>query len=137
MTDENVGPIAWKVAEGVVVDSNKQRSVHSRVDVLWYYLFQIKIAGTSLSGFKLLTIIALIVLVISHSNANQERLFSIARKNKTNSRSSLKLDGTLSSILSMKTRYPEVIIPCCRWKPDAALLKKSRSAARACNDNHK
>ena len=28
LTDDDIGPIAWKHAEVVVVDSNKQRSVH-------------------------------------------------------------------------------------------------------------
>ena len=37
-----------------------------------FYLSQIKISGTSLNRFKLLTGIVLIVLVIPHSNANQE-----------------------------------------------------------------
>ena len=91
-------------------------------------------AGASLSHFKLLRRIASIVLVIPRSNADQESLVSIVHKNK-NSRSSLKLDRTLSSILSMKTHYPEATIPCCRWKP--ALLEKSQSAARANNGNHK
>ena len=137
LTDHNIGPITCKDAEVVVVDSNKQRSVHFRVDVLSYYLSQIKIAGTSLSRFKLLPRIASIVLVIPHSNADQERLFSIVHKNKRYSGSSLKLDGTLSSIPSMKTHYPEATIPCYRWKPDAALLEKSRSAARAYNYSNK
>ena len=136
MTDDDIGPIAWKDAEVVVVDINKQRSVHFCVDVLWYYLSKTKTAATSLSRFKLLPRIASIILVIPHSNADQERLFSIVRKNKTD-RSSLKLGGTLSSILLMKTHYPEATIFCYRWKPDAALREKSRSATRAYNDNHK
>ena len=131
-----IGPIAWKDPEVVVVDNNKQRCVHFRVDALWYFWSQIKITGTSLSRFKLLPRIASIVLVIPHSNADHERLFSIVRKSKIDSRSSLKLDGTLSSILSMKTHYLEATIPCYRWKPDAALLEKLQSTARAYNDNH-
>ena len=102
------------LTEVIIVDSNKQRSVYFRVDVLWYYLSQIKIAGTSLCHCKLLPRIASIVLVIPHRNADQERLFSNVRKNKADSRSSLKLDETLSSIHLMKTHYPEVTIPCYR-----------------------
>ena len=102
------------LTEVVIVDSNKQRSVHFRVDVWWYYLSQIKIVGISLSHCKLLPRIASIVLVIPHRNADQERLFSNVRKNKVDSRSSLKLDETLSSIHLMKTHYPEVTIPCYR-----------------------
>ena len=37
----------------------------------------------------------------------------------------------------MKAHYPEATIPCYRRKPDAALLEKSQSAARAYNDNQK
>ena len=70
--------------------------------------------------------IAVIVLVLPHSNASLERLFSIIRKNKTDMRSSLKLDGTLSSILSMKTHNPESRTLCFKWRPDQDLLELSR-----------
>jgi len=49
--------------------------------------------------------------VIPHSNAEEERLFSILRKNKTDSCSCLGLDGTLSNILAMKLAYPEEMTP--------------------------
>ena len=58
--------------------------------------------GTSVKRFQHLTRIAEAVLVIPHSNPEEERLFSIVRKNKTESRSCLSLDGTLSNILAMK-----------------------------------
>ncbi|PIK36826.1 hypothetical protein BSL78_26353 [Apostichopus japonicus] len=58
----------------------------------------------------------------SHSNAEQERLLSVVRKNKTDSRLSLKLDGTLSSILAMKLQYPESTVPCFKWKPTKETL---------------
>ena len=44
---------------------------------------------------------------MSHSNAGEEQLFSIVRKNKTESRASMRLEGTLSSLLAMKLQYPE------------------------------
>ena len=58
-----------------------------------------------------------------HSDAELERLFSIVRKTKTLESSSLKLDGTLSSVLAVKTMYPESDWPCFQWKPDDKLLK--------------
>ena len=58
-----------------------------------------------------------------HSDAELERLFSIVRKTKTLESSSLKLDGTLSSVLAVKTMYPESDCPCFHWKPDDKLLK--------------
>ena len=107
-----------------------------RTDVLWHCISHIKLVETSLNRLKCLPLIASIVLVIPHSNADQERLFSIVRKNKADSRSSLKLDGTLSSILSMKTHYPEAIMPCYKFKPANNLLKKSKGAAMTYNEEH-
>ena len=77
------------------------------------------------------------VLVIPHSNAGQERLFSIVRKNKTDSRSSLKLDGSLFSILAMKCHNPEAVTPCYKWQPHDNLLQMSKSATKVYNNKHK
>ena len=41
------------------------------------------------------------LLVLPHSNAAEERVFSMVTKNKTALTPSLKLDGTLSSILTI------------------------------------
>ena len=43
-----------------------------------------------------------LILVLPHSNAGEERVFSMVRKNKTTFRSSLSMEGTLSSILTVK-----------------------------------
>ena len=73
--------------------------------------------------FKLLPKIAEVVLIIPHSNAELERLFSIVKKNKSLECSSMKPDGTLSSILAKKTMYPESSTPCYHWKPTEDILK--------------
>ena len=52
-----------------------------------------------------------LVVVLPHSNAGEERLFSMVRKNKTDSRSAFKLEGTLSTLLAMKLQYPEDTSP--------------------------
>ena len=77
--------------------------------------------------FKFLPTVAEVVLVLRHSNADLERLFSIVRKNKTGAILSLKLDGTLSSILAMKSKYPESAVPCHRFQPDSAMIKSAKS----------
>eukprot|EP00794_Sanderia_malayensis_P002539 gene2539-2936_t len=77
------------------------------VDVLWSHIANLKIPGTNVPRFSHLFKVAEIILVLRHSNSEEERLFSIVRKNKTDSCSSLKLDGTLSSILAMKSRFQE------------------------------
>lgn len=62
-------------------------------------------------------------------------LFSIVRKNKTeNSRSSLKLEGTLSNLVDMKLQYPEQTVPCHNWRPGEELFESSKKAASACNN---
>ena len=88
-----------------------------RVDTFWWHISKLLIAGTLVKCFKLLPKLVELVLVISHSNADSEGLFSIVRKNKTVERSTMKLDGTLSSILSMKSMYLESEMPCFQSKP--------------------
>ncbi|KAJ4919361.1 hypothetical protein JOQ06_013881 [Pogonophryne albipinna] len=62
----------------------------------------IKCKVTGLSQFGRLTKIAQLVLVLPHSNADAERVFSMVGLNKTKTRNSLALDGTLSSIMTVK-----------------------------------
>ena len=52
----------------------------------------------------------------------------LREKNKTDSRSSLKLDGTLSSILAMKSRFQESVVPCYKWQPEEEVLKNAKKA---------
>ena len=84
---------------------------HHRMDVLWWYISDM-VEPDSSKCFCYLPKVAELVLVFPHSNAGEERIFSMARKNKTDSRSPMKLDGTLSRILSMKLHYPENTTPC-------------------------
>ena len=110
---------------------------HYRVDILWWYIAHVKQPGSSAKRFQHLTRIAEAVLVIPHSNAEEERLFSIVRKNKTDSRSCLGLDGTLSNILAMKLAYPEEMTPCYKFRPSDDLLESSKKAASSYNREHK
>ena len=57
-------------------------------------------AGTK--EFERLVAVAKLVLVLPHSNADAERVFSVVGLNKTKTRNSLALDGTLSSIMAIK-----------------------------------
>ena len=93
---------------------------HYRMDVIWNYLLHLQNADGSLKLGKL-GIIALLVLTLPHSNAEEERVFSMINKNKTKLRPSLKLDGTLSSILTTKLANWE---PCHKYEP----LTKSKES---------
>ena len=49
----------------------------------------------------------------------------------------MKLDGTLSSILAMKTMYPESSTPCYHWNPTEDILKTSKKEAIDYNKEQK
>ena len=136
--DDSIGKQAWeeaKVVEGK--DEDDDEVVHHRIDILSWHLAHLKVPETSQNRFKHLPRVAEVILVIPHSNAEQERLFSIVRKNKTDGRSSLKLDGTLSSILAMKLQYPETSTPCHKWNPGDELLNEAKKATMTYNRKHK
>ena len=118
--------------EAKVIDGNddSEEVYQYRMVTLWWYICHMEVSQTSIKRFKFLPKVAEIVLLIPHSNAELERLIfiSIVRKNKTDARSSLKLDGTLSSILAMKSKYPESHVTCHTFKPDEEMIKSAKSA---------
>ena len=68
--------------------------------------------------FDILFKVAKLVLGLSHSNASEERVFSIVRKNKTTSRARM---GFNTYILTVKLTNPNAT----KFKPDKALLKSA------------
>ena len=66
-----------------------------RMDMIWSHISTMKSSDGSYLYSRLATV-ALLVLVIPHSNAEEERVFTLITKNKPSFRPSLKLDGTLS-----------------------------------------
>ena len=80
-----------------------------------------------------LSAIARLVLTLPHSNAGEERVFSLVRLNKTPYRSSLGIDGTLSSILTVKMNDIE---PCYNFEPTDDMLEKSKKATWEYNKLH-
>jgi hypothetical protein len=137
LTDDDIGEKAWseaKVVDGLV---DGEEIFHHRVDVLWWYISDMVVPGCSKKRFCYLAKVAEPVLILHHSNAGEERLFSMVRKNKTDSRSSMKLDGTLSNLMSMKLHYPETTTPCHKWNPEEELLKNSKKATKVYNLEHK
>ena len=102
-----------------VMDDEKQ--AYHRMDVLWHYLSSLKYPDNSLR-FPRLTNIGKVVLTIPHSNAEEERLFSMVRKNKAAFRPNLDPAGTLSSILSIKLAAKE---PAHCFEPSSEVLKNA------------
>ena len=72
--------------------------------------------------------VALAVLTIPHSNAGEERGFSIIRKNKTDFRFNLDLRRSLSSIMTIKMNKPANLLPCHRFKPSNKPANKMQSS---------
>ena len=128
ISDNEIESVAWteaKVVDGLV---DGEEVYHYRVDVLWWYINAMAVPGSSKKCFGNLVKVAELVLV------GEERLFSMVRKNKTDSRSLL--HGTLSSLLAMKLQYPESVIPCHKWVPSEDLLQNSKKATMIYNDEH-
>ena len=70
-------------------------------DLMWHYLSTLKDC-IGCPRFPRLTKVAKLILVIPHSNAEEERVFSLVRKNKTCFRPNLDLDESLASIITCK-----------------------------------
>ena len=65
--------------------------------------------------------VALLVLMLP--NAEEERVFSMVTKNKTKFRPNLKLDGTLSSILTIKLAKTD---PCHKYESTSEVLETAK-----------
>ena len=100
--DLNVFPPSVLEEVTIKVDKEDDSQKVYRIDVLWWYLHELKIPGTSISRFKHLFKLAKLLLTVVHSNAVEESPFSRVRKNLTAYRSSLSLDGSLSSIITFQ-----------------------------------
>ena len=72
-------------------------------------------------------------MTIPHSNAGEERIFSLINKNKTPSRISLNLDGSLSSLITFKTHIERPI----QWKPLASVLENTKKVTKFYSDQRK
>ncbi|CAB4032496.1 PREDICTED: uncharacterized protein LOC106702191 [Paramuricea clavata] len=106
---------------------------HYRIDILWGYLKGVKKPGTNSLEFDLLFRVAEVVMTIPHSNAGEERIFSLINKNKTPSRSSLELNGTLFSLIVVKTHIQDPL----NWQPSRCLIEKAKKSTKLYNDKHK
>lgn len=127
MTEAEVPAHVWESA--LVVDGETR---YYRMDTIWAFLRSLK-TPDGINTFQRLAAVALLVLTLPHSNAEEERVFSMVTKNKSKFRPSLKLDGTLSSILTIKLANPE---PCHQFEPSPEILKSSKKATVEYNRAH-
>ena len=111
----------------------KEGQEYHRMDMIWAYLGSVRNPDGMLRYSKLANV-AKLILVLPHSNAAEERVFSMVTKNKTKFRPSLQLDGTLSSIISIKLANLE---PCHGYEPEKVVLEEAKKATRTYNLAHK
>lgn len=128
LQEEEIPKDIWD--EALVIEDD-EKSYH-RMDIIWNFLSKKKLPDGSLC-FKRLSRISKLILVLPHSNAEEERLFSIVRKNKTAFRPTLDPKGTLSSILTIKFGSTG---PAHKFEPSKELLKKAKSATSEYNKMH-
>ena len=129
MSETDIPAHIWEesaVTEKQDLDSDEVLTYH-RMDMIWGYLRD-KLPNLSK--------VALSVLTVPHSNAAEELVFSLIRKNKTDFRSNLDLETSLSSIMTIKMNKPASLLPCHRFKPSKELLKKCKAACREYNRAH-
>jgi len=106
-----------------------------RIDILWGFFVK---SGTNSFEFDLLFKVAEAVMMIPHSNAGEERIFSLINKNITLSRSSLKLDGTLSLLITVKTHietlfsgnHQRLFLRKLRKQPEPTMISTSSNFSR-------
>lgn len=131
MLEESDIPVS--VWQSALVEEKEDGRQYYRMDVIWSYL-KTKKHTDSTPAFPKLAEVALTVLTLPHSNAEEERLFSLVTKNKTKFRPNLKLDGTLSSILTIKLATNNS--PCSKYEPTKEVLDSARKATMEYNHAH-
>ena len=102
------------------------------VDILWDFIRDVKVPGTNSFQYDLLLKVTEVIMTITHSNAAEERKFSMINKNKTSFRSLLSLEGTLSAFMIVKTHTDDPLA----WKPPQDLLMKAKKATMEYNREH-
>ena len=130
LEDSDIPQDVWKQAT-LYIDEEHNQTYH-RMDVLWHHISTMRAPDNSYRFFRL-SQIAKLILVIPHSNAEEERVFSMVRKNKTAFRSNLDPKGTLSSILTIKLANSQ---PAHCYEPTSSVLKKAKSATWEYNKAH-
>lgn len=104
------------------------------MDILWAYLDTFKDSITGQLQFGLLSKIAKLIITLPHSNADEERVFSFIRQNKTDFQSSLSLTGTLLSLFTVKMAIDQ---PCHKFEPTNEVIKQSKRVTWEYNKEHK
>ena len=133
LDDSDVPPGVWERATVYEDCASGKPTLHS-MDVVWGHLAMRTTADGRLQ-FLHLSQVAQLVLTIPHSNAAEERVFSIVRKNKTSFRPNLDPEETLGSIVTTKMALPKDTPPY-KFEPPKDLLLAAKRATKDYNCSH-
>ena len=114
------------------VDPLESLVLDQRVDTVWMEISGIKDKTTGKEKYLYLSKIMVMILSLAHSNAEDERLFSLVRKNATDFRPNLSTQ-TLSDFLTQKMYSQAKKVVCHKMTLDDQLLVKCKQAARTYN----
>ena len=118
LTHDSIPQTVWDSALCYEADDYNGRTSFYRMDIIWGYLSELEIPGMNTKRFCMLAKVAKVVLTIPHSNAGEERVFSMIRKIRRDDRGRMNLQGTLSSLLTVKMNMPETKeCPCYLFDP--------------------
>ena len=106
---------------------------HKRINHLWHTLGNIQ--GCNGLRFNLLYQVALYFLLLPHSNAEEERIFSTVAKNKTKYRPNLSNKLSLPLILTCKTNCFDHM-KCFDFQATKSTLERAKKAATQYNAEH-
>ncbi|KAK6490362.1 hypothetical protein HHUSO_G4876 [Huso huso] len=129
MEEKDIPRSIWEQA----VSRVSEQEVYHRMDKVWAHMATIKSPVTGMPKLPRLSKVAQLILTLPHSNADAERVFSMIGLNKTDTRNALALEGTLSSIITIKMSGME---PNCFKYELSAEIKASKSAASSYNREH-
>ena len=118
MTEAEISAYVWESALVVDVESR-----HYRMDMIWAYMRTMK-TPDGVFTFQRLATVALLVL---HSSAEEERVFSMVtiRTRLSSDQASSLMAYYHAGILTIKLANPE---PCHRFDPPPEVLKSSKKA---------
>ena len=107
MSMDEIPQDVWNDAACYEVGECSEKVTYHRMDRVWSYISEMKLPGIDIKRFGRLAKDASVVLTIPHSNAGEERVFSVIRKIRRDDRANLHLQGTLFSLITVKLNLHE------------------------------
>ena len=127
----------FQLLEEIGIPSSEMKIIKPVKDILhdcmWHYLSTLK-DWIGCPRFPRLTKVAKLILVIPHSNAEEERVFSLVRKNKNCFRQNVDVDESLASIITCKLTMEEESVTKLSISDD--IISTAKQATTKYNKQH-